>query len=72
MFRMSWRARNRRDFAIGEAFGAEPERYASVAAILKRPVEPVRMRPQPELILAPPRKPMIADPVPEGVRLSQA
>ena len=51
--RMSWRARQRRDFAIGEAFKAAPERYASVGAVLINPVEPVRMRPKPETIGAP-------------------
>lgn len=48
--RMSWRARGRRDFSIGAAFKAEPERYASIGAMLTRPAEPVRMRAQPETI----------------------
>ena len=48
--RMNWRTRDRQDFAIGDAFRAEPERYASVGAILKRPVDPVLMRPKPETL----------------------
>jgi 2-polyprenyl-3-methyl-5-hydroxy-6-metoxy-1,4-benzoquinol methylase len=48
--KMNWRTRDQRDFAIGDAFRAEPERYASVGAILKRPVEAVLMRPIPETI----------------------
>jgi 2-polyprenyl-3-methyl-5-hydroxy-6-metoxy-1,4-benzoquinol methylase len=48
--RMNWCSRDQQDFAIGDAFRAEPERYASVGAILKRPVDPVLMRPKPETI----------------------
>lgn len=51
--RMNWRTRARRDYAVGDGFRAEPERYASVGAILKRPVEPILLRPEPETIDAP-------------------
>ena len=51
--RMSWRARGQRDFVIGEAFKAEPERYASIGATLKRPREPILTQPRPETIEAP-------------------
>lgn len=51
--RMSLRAKDQRDFAIGEAFSAEPERYASIGAVLKRPMEPIRMQAKPEVIEAP-------------------
>ena len=51
--RMSWRARGQRDFATGAAFAAEPERYASIAATLRRPDEPILIRPKPETIEAP-------------------
>lgn len=51
--RMSLQARARQDFAFGEAFKSEPERYASIGAVLKRPVEPVLMRAKPEVIEAP-------------------
>lgn len=47
---MNWCTQNQQDFAFGDAFRAEPERYASVAAILKRPVDPVLMRPKPEAL----------------------
>ncbi len=51
--RMSLQARDQQDFAIGEAFKSEPERYASIGAVLKRPVQPIRMRPKPEVIETP-------------------
>ena len=52
--RMSLQARDQQDFAIGEAFNSEPERYASIGAVLKRPVQPIQMRPKSEVIEAPP------------------
>lgn len=51
--RMNWRTRGQRDFVTGSAFQAEPERYASIAATLLRPDEPVQVRPKPETIGAP-------------------
>lgn len=51
--RMNLQARNQQDFAIGEAFKSEPERYASIGAVLKRPALPTRMRSSPEVIEAP-------------------
>jgi 2-polyprenyl-3-methyl-5-hydroxy-6-metoxy-1,4-benzoquinol methylase len=51
--RMSWRARGRQDFAIGDGFRAEARRYASIGAVLRRPRAPVPARPQPESIRTP-------------------
>ncbi|MEZ5930707.1 MAG: class I SAM-dependent methyltransferase [Alphaproteobacteria bacterium] len=51
--RMSWRARGRLDFAIGDGFRAEAARYASIGAVLRRPVEAVQARPKPESMRAP-------------------
>lgn len=48
--KMSWRARDRRDFVIGDGFRVAPELYASVGAVLTRPIEPILMRPKPETI----------------------
>ncbi|MGI9499398.1 MAG: class I SAM-dependent methyltransferase [Geminicoccaceae bacterium] len=70
--RMSWRARDRQDFVIGEAFRAEPERYASIGAALVRPVEPIMMRPEPEAIAAPPLETMGTEAMRAEVVPSQA
>ncbi len=51
--RMSLRARDQQDFVIGGAFKAEPQHYASIGAVLKRPMEPIRMQVKPEVIEAP-------------------
>lgn len=48
--KQNWRAQNRQVFASGERLRAEPERYASVGAILTRPVDPVLVRPRPKTI----------------------
>jgi 2-polyprenyl-3-methyl-5-hydroxy-6-metoxy-1,4-benzoquinol methylase len=48
--RMSWRARHRPDFALGEAFKEEQERYSSIAAALIRPIEPALPSVGPEAI----------------------
>ncbi|MGI9484872.1 MAG: class I SAM-dependent methyltransferase [Geminicoccaceae bacterium] len=61
--RMSLQARDQQDFAIGDAFKSEPERYASIGAVLKRPVQPIRMRPRSEVIAAP---------LPEGAAVNAA
>ena len=62
--RMSWRARGQRDFAIGDAFRAEPERYASIGAVLVRPLMPIQMRPKPEVIDVAALPPVDVRPVP--------
>lgn len=51
--KMSWRAREKQDFAIGDAFKAEPERYASIGAHLRRPLESSSLRAAPETIDVP-------------------
>ncbi|MEM8949971.1 MAG: class I SAM-dependent methyltransferase [Pseudomonadota bacterium] len=51
--RMSLQARDRQDFAVGEAFKADPERYASIGAVLRRLPSPRSMRVKPETIAAP-------------------
>ncbi|MDH3664967.1 MAG: class I SAM-dependent methyltransferase [Alphaproteobacteria bacterium] len=70
--KMSWRARGQRDFAIGQAFEAEPERYASIGAMLARPALPVRMRAQPETIEAPLPKGVATDTVHSEVLASDS
>lgn len=51
--RMNLRARMRRDFALGDAFKAEPARFSSIAAVLRRPLEAEQARPAPETIRVP-------------------
>ncbi len=48
--KQNWRAQNRQVFASGEILRAEPGRYASVGAILTRPVDPILVRPRPKTI----------------------
>ncbi len=48
--KMNWRAQGRQDFASGRRFRAEPEHYMSVGAILRRPVDPIMIRPNPKAI----------------------
>lgn len=49
----SWNARGKRDFALGDNFRSQPERYASIGAELSRPKEFAEPRPAPETIVAP-------------------
>ena len=48
--RMTFRSSKQQGFALGDAFEASPERYASIGAVLARPVAPARSRPAPEVI----------------------
>ena len=70
--RMSWRARERRDFAVGDAFKAEPQNYASIGAVLKRPVEPARMQARSETIEVSLPKVSASNPLPTRVQLSES
>ncbi len=70
--RMSWRARERRDFAVGDAFKAEPQSYASIGAVLKRPVEPARMQARSETIEVSLPKVSASNPLPTRVQLSES
>lgn len=45
---MSWSSRGKRDFALGDAFRSQPERYASISAELTKPKEIRAMKPKPE------------------------
>jgi len=51
--RMSFHARTRRDFVLGKAFEASPERYASIGAALARPASPLQATSAPEVIQVP-------------------
>jgi 2-polyprenyl-3-methyl-5-hydroxy-6-metoxy-1,4-benzoquinol methylase len=50
---MSWSFRGKRDFALGDAFRSQPERYASIAAELTRPKAPDALKPKPETLVPP-------------------
>lgn len=49
----SWLSRGKRDFALGDAFRGQPERYASISAELTRPRELNLVKPEPEVISHP-------------------
>jgi|GEM_PF-790171 len=70
--RMSWRARDRRDFAVGDAFKAERECYASVGAVLKRPIGGAQIRPGAETIEVTMPKRVPAEPLRTKVRMSES
>ncbi len=50
---MSWSSRSKRDFALGEAFRSEPERYASISAEMTKPKELSPVKPKPEAMSPP-------------------
>ncbi len=50
---MSWTSRGKLDFALGEAFRSEPERYASISAELTKPKELKAIKPGPEAMSPP-------------------
>lgn len=50
---MSWSSRGKRDFALGDAFRSQPERYASISAELTKPKEFTPVKPGPEALSPP-------------------
>jgi len=50
---MSWLSRGKQDFALGNGFRNQPERFASICAELTKPKEIRPMRPKPEAMSPP-------------------
>ncbi|MGH1480463.1 MAG: class I SAM-dependent methyltransferase [Geminicoccales bacterium] len=47
---MTWSTRGKRDFALGDAFRSQPQRYASICAELTKPRETKSAKPKPETL----------------------
>ncbi len=47
---MSWMARGKRDFVLGDNFRGQPDRYASISAELTKPMVATTVRAEPEVI----------------------